>query len=275
MSATLRNPQKQQRLFWVSDMSNKDKYAFFIDIDGTLYPHGIIPMKNRSAIKQARQAGHFVFINTARSMGNMPPKVKNLKVDGFICSLGCNIVLNGQTARLVTLEPKELARIFDIMNSNGDSFVFEGEKQLICNDSFAAYDDSDEILPAADGRDFLHKFSDQPVAKVFVHGQMTQRSFEQLSPDYNIIQHKNYAEFGIKGCDKATGIKFVESLLGLDRKKCVAIGDSKNDLDMMKYCGISVAVGNASQQVKEMCDIVTLDAAQGGVGQAITDIISK
>ena len=96
-------------------MDNKERFAFFIDIDGTLYPNGKIPMKNRSAIKTVRQAGHLVFINTARSMGNMPEKVKKLKVDGFICSLGCNIIVNGKTEKLVTIEPAELAAIFDII----------------------------------------------------------------------------------------------------------------------------------------------------------------
>ena len=68
-------------------------------------------MKNRIALKAAREAGHLVFINTARSMGNMPEKVKKLKVDGFICSLGCNIIINGKTARLTTIESDELAEL--------------------------------------------------------------------------------------------------------------------------------------------------------------------
>lgn len=253
-------------------MGNKNRFAFFLDIDGTLYTGGRIPMKNRSALKSARQAGHLVFINTARSMGNMPEKVKKLKVDGFICSLGCNIIINGKTARLNTIEPDELARIFDVLNDNGDRFVFEGEKMMICNQNFADDNDWEEIVPAQDGKDYLFKFYDQPVAKVFVNGQMTEKSKTELEKDYVIYQHGNYAEFGMKGCDKASGIKFIQSVFDIDIQNCVAIGDSLNDSAMMRYCGISVAMGNAPQEVQDMCDIVTVTADEGGVAQAIKQI---
>ena len=252
-------------------MENK-KYAFFIDIDGTLFPNGKIPMKNRSAIKAVRQAGHLVFINTARSMGNMPEKVKKLKVDGFICSLGCNIIINGKTARLVTIEPDELARIFDILNNNGDRFVFEGEEMLICNESFAKENDWMITESAADGNDYLKKYSSQPVAKIFVCGKMSDKSKTELSKDYHVFQHRTYAEFSFRGCDKSTGIKFIQSVYNIKTENCVAIGDSLNDADMIRYCGISVAVGNAVDEIKDMCDIVTDDAKDGGVGKAMLEI---
>ena len=122
--------------------------------------------------------------------------------------------------------------------------------------------------------DYLKKYFDQPVAKIFISGQMSKSARDTLSADYKIFQHPNYAEFGISGCDKATGIKYIESKYGLDRNKCVAIGDSLNDVDMLEYCGISVAVGNAEQKVKEICNIVTLPADCSGVGQAMLEITS-
>ena len=253
-------------------MYDKNRFAFFLDIDGTLYSGGRIPMKNRIALKAAREAGHLVFINTARSMGNMPEKVKKLKVDGFICSLGCNIIINGKTARLTTIESDELARIFDILNDNGDRFVFEGEKMMICNQNFANENDWEEIVAAQNGKDYLLKFYDQPVAKIFVNGQMTKKSRTELEKDYVIYQHGNYAEFGMKGSDKASGIKFVQSVFDINIKNCVAVGDSLNDSAMMEYCGISVAMGNAPKAVQDMCDIVTVSADKGGVAQAISEI---
>lgn len=253
-------------------MDNSKKYAFFIDIDGTLYVKGKIPQKNRSAIKAVRQAGHLVFINTARSMGNMPEKVKKLKVDGFICSLGCNIVVGGKSVRSITIAPQELSRVFDILNKNGDTFVFEGEKTLICNERFFKKNSADYMNCAVDGEDYLSKYYDQPVAKVFLSGQMSARSNAELKNDYDIIQHKNYAEFGVKGCDKAAGIKYICLHYNIKRENCVAIGDSMNDLEMFKYCAVSVAVGNASDEIKKICDVVTDDAINGGVGKAMLEI---
>ena len=47
-----------------------EKYAVFLDIDGTLYSSGI-PEENRIAIKKARENGHMIFINSGRAMGNI------------------------------------------------------------------------------------------------------------------------------------------------------------------------------------------------------------
>ena len=52
-------------------------------------------------------------------------------------------------------------------------------------------------------------------------------------------------EIGINGINKATGMERYLNHVGISRENCIAIGDGPNDLQMMEYAGISVAMGNA------------------------------
>ena len=57
--------------------------------------------------------------------------------------------------------------------------------------------------------------------------------------------------------------------------RSVAIGDSANDIDMLKAADISVAMGNSDQSLKDMCDFVTLSNDEGGVGEIIGKLTSQ
>ena len=72
-----------------------DPYIVFLDIDGTVYCHGEVPDCNREAIRAAQNAGHKIFINTARSLADLPEKILNVRWDGIVAGLGCTIVADG------------------------------------------------------------------------------------------------------------------------------------------------------------------------------------
>lgn len=64
-------------------------------------------------------------------------------------------------------------------------------------------------------------------------------------------------EIGIAGINKATGMERYLREVGIDRSESIAVGDGPNDLQMMEYAGIGVAMGNALLSVKERADMVT------------------
>jgi hydroxymethylpyrimidine pyrophosphatase-like HAD family hydrolase len=69
---------------------------------------------------------------------------------------------------------------------------------------------------------------------------------------FNVITHPTYTEGFLLGHDKAFLIKKTEEALGLDHRFTVAVGDSHNDVDMMRYAAVSVAMGNAPDEVKNV-----------------------
>ncbi len=81
-----------------------------------------------------------------------------------------------------------------------------------------------------------------------------------LEDRYEItLSSEHYLEFNKKGVNKGQALKKLCAMLDIDICDSIAIGDSVNDLSMLKAAGLSVAVANASDEIKKDCDVI-LDA---------------
>ncbi len=69
--------------------------------------------------------------------------------------------------------------------------------------------------------------------------------------------------------NKGTGLKRIANLMGLEPGDFVAIGDSPNDIEMLKASGFGVAVGNAHPELKEAAALVTKGEHGAGVAEAV------
>ena len=68
-------------------------------------------------------------------------------------------------------------------------------------------------------------------------------------------------------------MKYVIEKLGIPVERCVAMGDSINDKDALEFAGISVAMGNALAEIKELADIISDTCSDAGVGKAMERIL--
>ena len=80
-------------------------------------------------------------------------------------------------------------------------------------------------------------------------------------------------DFTLAGVDKASGIARVGQTLGVNPTNMVAVGDSYNDLPMLKACGFSVAMGNAPPEVKDAAEFVAPSVAEDGLAVAINEYV--
>ena len=58
-------------------------------------------------------------------------------------------------------------------------------------------------------------------------------------------------------------------LLGLDSRQCIAFGDSRNDLEMIRWAGCGIAMGNACQELKDCADLVCGNSWENGIADAV------
>jgi phosphoglycolate phosphatase (TIGR01487 family) len=72
-----------------------------------------------------------------------------------------------------------------------------------------------------------------------------------------------------KRINKGTGLKRIAKLMNLSSKDFVAIGDSLNDIEMLKASGFGVAVGNAHPELKKAAAMVTKGVHGAGVAEAV------
>ena len=76
-----------------------------------------------------------------------------------------------------------------------------------------------------------------------------------------------------KGVSKGTGLKSLANFLNIEMKDVIAIGDSDNDVSMLKVAGLPIAMGNAKENIKALCKKVVSDNNNNGVAKAINEYL--
>ena len=100
----------------------------------------------------------------------------------------------------------------------------------------------------------------------------TAQQFPQLMP---LRSKATYLEILPPEATKGSAAKVLLEHYGLSAKQAVAFGDSDVDVDMLQYCGLGVAMGNAPRQVKEAADYVTASNDEEGVYIALNSLRLK
>ena len=259
-----------------------DKYAFFLDIDSTLWKWGVIPPINKETIKRVRELGHKVFINTGRSYGYIPKTLfDEVELDGVVSGIGASVRINGEHIEKKHISAEDIKYIFEYFAGKGIWVIFEGEERVIF------YNDNKEaecnFLPEGtdayillDENEWNQKYLCEPISKITVDKFVpNEEEIAELSKRFSVISHpeENYTEIGVLGYDKGVGMLKAAEFLGIDVSHCVAMGDSPNDLAMLEAAGISVAMGDAYDVVKGMADIVSVNCMDGGVAHAMKLIL--
>jgi phosphoglycolate phosphatase (TIGR01487 family) len=88
-------------------------------------------------------------------------------------------------------------------------------------------------------------------------------------PEVEIVDTGFAVHIKSKRINKGIGLKRIAQMMGLDVRELVAIGDSPNDVEMLKVSGFGVAVGNAHPEVKRVARMVTKGEYGAGVAEAV------
>ena len=83
----------------------------------------------------------------------------------------------------------------------------------------------------------------------------------------------DFLEFVDVKCSKKQALYKIAEYFGVKREETVAVGDGDNDIPMLEGAGLSVAMGNADENVKKICDEVTDDCDSYGVAKIIDKLI--
>lgn len=259
------------------------------DLDETLIGDDrTIPKVNIDAINEASKLGVKFVPATGRGHRSIKATLKALglldKEDEYIVSFnGAGIVENKDYHILdfngidfdLTKELFEVGLTKDVcihVYTQDDIYVFNSNENEIFHISeiLKGYKEMDD-----NSIEFLRNV---PIAKVL---------FQNLDRDYlmsieeeikNITKDKvavtfssnRYIEFNRIGIDKGRGVFELAKRLGIKQNEIIAIGDNFNDLAMLKAAGLSVAVNNAVNDIKEQVDYVCkMDNNKGAVAEAI------
>jgi hydroxymethylpyrimidine pyrophosphatase-like HAD family hydrolase len=101
-----------------------------------------------------------------------------------------------------------------------------------------------------------------------------QREVSRLRLDWHVVRNRHDAMILPAGIDKASGIAAALSELGIRKSEVVAIGDAENDVAMVRYCGLGVAVADAVPLLKEQAERVTRSCAGLAISEVVETILN-
>ncbi|MGB4985285.1 MAG: Cof-type HAD-IIB family hydrolase [Erysipelotrichaceae bacterium] len=265
--------------------------VIFLDIDGTLYSSKAneIPSSSIVAIAKARANGHKVLLCTGRSMGEATEHL-GFEVDGFIFSAGNVVYVEKQRIYKNVMDLKDTEDIMKFCIEHQIGYTIAGDAGAYCDNKglkeighyFGLNSKSEEERNkelAKKGYFPMSEYSlDDKISKMglfaksFEMGEEIRKNIpERYSCKYTHIDQDNdmYSlEVIDKAISKATGIEKVLEYYNVDKKDAIACGDSSNDVEMLQYCGIGVAMGNGSDDCKAAADYVTDDILEYGIYNA-------
>lgn len=252
--------------------------AVFFDVDGTLLSHksGRIPYETRKILDDLHKNGIKIFISTGRhstELSKLP--VNDIDFDGYI-------TLNGQLC-LDKRRQVIYGTPFDRQTTNWLVDVFEAGKYpltLIESDRIYINFVDDTVCKVQESIS-----TSVPDAASYNGGEIYQataflKRSEELSLGKYLPEKCKFARWCDNGVDiissdggKVEGIKYFCGLYGIRQNEIMAFGDAENDIDMIKFAGIGVAMGNAKDCVKEIADYVTDGVDENGIPNAISHLI--
>ena len=254
-----------------------------LDLDGTLLdPAGRVTPAAREAVARAREAGVRVVVNTGRPVPEAFHFAREAGCDHLVCALGGAAVADcssGHTVRRWDMDPETGRRVLELCQGRDiELMIFAGEEIVL--DPFSKESLSrtypfpifhSAAVVAEDPRAYLEERG-LPLTKV--HGDWNQARYplEELGalPGVQLTASNDHDfELVPDRVDKGRAMALIALLYGVPLGETAAVGDSDNDLAVLKAAGLPIAMGNASDRVKAAARLTVPSNREDGAAQAI------
>lgn len=248
--------------------------AAFFDIDGTLLSfttHQVSPGTIR-AFKALHQQGVKTFISSGRPkilIPDMPVCFDGyVTMNGGYCFVGNQVLLRNPIPQAET-----------------DRWLHYAQQEGLCTMIFTEHDMfvNTHTNPVANAIRNQLEFTMPPLLPI---EQMIGRETYQIiaimtaDRDKAVLEmlphcrlprwHPQFSDLVKANNSKASGIESILNYYGIAKDECIGFGDGGNDVEMLDYCGIGVAMGNADEKVKAHADFVTTSVDEEGILHALT-----
>ena len=253
-------------------MNEKIKAVFF-DVDGTLLSHRIndVPESTRRALKELRLRGIKTVVATGRHMieySKLP--VSDIPFDGYL-TLNGNLLLDGSRKVYAgtPIDRGEMDVLAHIFQAKRIPFVLIGE-----NERYINYVNETVVRTQAETKGTVPEVGSYNGEQVYQILAFVPEQQKKLLD--NLLDECSVTSWNDTGIDiipkeggKSAGIQRYLTEQGFEREEIMAFGDGENDIDMLRFAGIGVAMGNAGDAVKQAADYVTDSVDNDGIANAL------
>lgn len=259
-----------------------------LDMDGTLLTdEKIISETTKKMIEKAVKQGKYVVLSTGRSLDELKDNETDLAaIRYYICESGA-LIYDCQEDTILHVEQipetyvkqiMDIVKEEDVMiyyDNNGRSISEQEKINHMDHYHMGQYQDMlkrcivtvDHIIDHYNahpcGVEKLNLFS--------ASEKIRERLYQRLKkfPLPMVYAEETSLEISPQNVSKATGLQKLCEHLGLSIEQTIAVGDSDNDLEILKAAGLSVAMENGKAHIKEICDVIVADNNHDGCAEAI------
>ena len=253
-----------------------------IDLDETLLrPDRTISARAQSVIAQVRQLGCQVVLATGRMFCAAQPYAVELGLPGPLIAYQGGLIktVAGQEMLRHLTSPREqllpLLRWLETEPVHINLYVDDCLYVAKMNDIARRYAAYSRIPVQEVGR--LSAGSWQSATKVvavgdpdFLRQKLLGKAVDEFGQYLAVNRsYPHFLEFGHVDATKAQALAWLGKHLGISPTEMMAIGDGENDIDMLQFAGVGVAMGNAPAEVQMMADYVTGSNMEDGVASVL------
>ncbi len=260
------------------------------DLDGTLLTsENVISDTDKKTLRNLSEKGVKIIIATGRSDLQIREYVHSLGVADPVITCNGGQIINittGEVLHRKLLRAEDAKRIIDTANTEGIDYLFYTPEYVYHAYSservkfFMAYNETapqEFKIPIREASQYPAKNAFSNIVKILIHDDTAripefERRFNEENTLTIVSSGKNLIDIMPDNTTKGNGIKVLAEKLGIPVSEIAAFGDSMNDETMLRTAGFSVAMGNAEEQIKEICDFVTLSNDEFGITHAIKHI---
>ena len=285
-----------------------------VDLDGTLLnSYGEVTEYTKEVIKKVQQKGLKFIIASGRPMDSIKSISKDIEADKYFIAGNGAIIYDTQKQEIIYekyIPKQKVLEIAKICEENNIFYNIYTEKNVITQ--YLKYnvlyyfkenlkkepDKKTNIMVVDNMYDFIKNSEEMKCIKITICDEskiifnsiikklknikdievldvlhMSRKLIKQGTEDVAIEYF--FTEITSSEVDKINAIKNLIKILNIDIKDVIAIGDNINDKKMIEEAGLGICMGQASEKIKEIANIVAEDNNNDGVAKALENIITK
>ena len=256
------------------------------DLDGTLLNNeSEITNYNKNILKKLMDNGIEVVIATGRPIGSMNFYYEELQNNSeSIVFNGAMVVDNNFNCIFSNPLKKDIAE--KIINLYKEKYIndtslniYSIQKYIVAKDNFKIQTHTEKV----DKKNKivgLENFNDDIEAqKIIILGENEilidiKNTIDSLFTVHTSFSNPNFLEILSDNTNKANALKWLCAKKGIDRNSVIAFGDNYNDIEMIEFAGVGVAMGNAEDNVKKNAKYIADTNNNNGVGVFLKDFFN-
>ena len=264
--------------------------AIALDLDGTLTnSKKEVSKRNKEAVMNAAKKGVKVILASGRPIPGVTKIAQILqleKVGGYILSYNGGLIVDCKTGEVIRRETIPTEYYHTIVHSarkyGVTAMTYDSEGIITENptDKYVELEAGINHIPIKKAYPLNEIAANDPVVKFLIVGEpkdlkpVYEDLNEKLKGAVNIFYSEPYfMEITPQGIEKASSLDLLLQSIGLEQKQLMACGDGFNDIPMLQYAGLSVAMENAQPETKEWADYIAPSNDDDGVAVAIEKFI--